>query len=289
MNRDSRKNCCFISHGVGAEAVSAANLKDVNETLFYPLIARHLETSEEDGILSDPKSTEIIKRLDYDITTAKIPLLDRLGICLRTVIIDDITKKFMEANPGGIIVNLGCGLDTRFCRLDNGRVLWFDLDLPDTISLRRQFIAETERNRFIAKSALDFSWTDDIPQGSTTLFIAEGLSYYFTEDENKSLLSAIQEHFSGAEYVFETLNPFFLKLYKKKESDEHLSNKVATLIKWGVKSGRELESWFDGVHFVEEWSVVNTGKNKFPLHFRLLFYLLPILTRHTKIIHLRFT
>jgi O-methyltransferase involved in polyketide biosynthesis len=276
-------------YSVDAEALSVTNLKDVNETLFYPLIARHLETNKGDGILHDPKSTEIIKRLDYDITTARISLVDRLGICLRTVIIDGITKKFMEANPDGIIVNLGCGLDTRFCRLDNGRVPWFDLDLPDTISLRKGFFTETERNRFIAKSALDFSWTDDIPQGSTTLFIAEGLSYYFTEDENKSLLFAIKEHFSGAEYVFETLHPFFLKLYKKKESDEHLSNKIAALIKWGVKSGRELESWFDGVHLVEEWSVVNTGKDRYPLHFRLLFHLLPILTRHTTIIHLHIT
>lgn len=210
-----------------------------------------------------------------------------LGICLRTVIIDDITAKFIKANPDGTIVNLGCGLDTRFSRLDNEKIHWFDLDLPDTISLRRRFYKETERNCFIAKSVLDFSWVEDISAGNEILFIAEGLSYYFTESENKALVSTIKQNYPESEYVFDTLHPFFLKLYKRKKSDEHLSNKLAALLKLGVKSGRELESWFDGVHFVEEWSEVNAGKDRFPLFLRLLFFIFTILTRSKKIILLR--
>ena len=157
--------------------------------------------------------------LNYDITKANVPMLSAVGICLRTVIIDGIVKKFIETHPDGTIVNLGCGLDTRFSRLDNEKIQWFDLDLPDTISLRRHFFTETERNCFIAKSVLDFSWVEDIPPGDSTLFIAEGLSYYFTESENKALVSAIKQNYPGAEYVFDTLHPFFLKLYKRKKSD----------------------------------------------------------------------
>jgi O-methyltransferase involved in polyketide biosynthesis len=210
-----------------------------------------------------------------------------LGICLRTVIIDSIVKKFIETHPDGTIVNLGCGLDTRFSRLDNEKIHWFDLDLPDTISLRRRFFTETERNCFIAKSVLDFSWLEDIPPGNSTLFIAEGLSYYFTESENKALISAIKQNYPGAEYVFDTLHPLFLKLYKEKKHNGHLSNKVAALIKWGIKSGKELESLTDGVHFVEEWSEVNAGKNRFPMFLRLLFCIFPILTRSKKVVLLR--
>ena len=211
----------------------------------------------------------------------------RLGICLRTVIIDDITKKFIQVNPEGTIVNFGCGLDTRFSRLDNEKIHWFDLDLPDTIALRRLFFTETERNCFIAKSVLDFSWLEDIPPGNATLFIAEGLSYYFTESENKALISTIKQNYPGAEYVFDTLHPLFLKLYKEKKQNGHVRNKVFTLMKWGVKSGKELESLVDGVHFVEEWSVVNSGKDRFPIFMRLLFFIFPILTRSKKIILLR--
>jgi O-methyltransferase involved in polyketide biosynthesis len=272
---------------MNAAALSVTNLKDVNETLFYPLVAKYLETNKKDGILYDPKSVEIIESLNYDITKAKVSLSAGLGICLRTVIIDDRVTKFIETHPDGSIVNLGCGLDTRFSRLDNENIHWFDLDLPDTISLRRRFFTETERNCFIAKSVLDFSWVEDIPPGNAILFIAEGLSYYFTESENKALVSTIKQNYPGAEYVFDTLHPFFLKLYKRKKSDEHLSNKLAALLKWGVKSGRELESWFDGVHFVEEWSEVNAGKDRFPIFLRLLFFIFPILTSSKKIILLR--
>jgi O-methyltransferase involved in polyketide biosynthesis len=255
---------------LNGKTISVASIEGVNETLFYPLVAKYLETNKKDGILYDPKSVEIITSLNYDITKAKVSMTAGLGICLRTIIIDSIVKKFIETHPDGTIVNLGCGLDTRFSRLDNEKIHWFDLDLPDTISLRRRFFTETERNCFIAKSVLDFSWVEDIRPGNSTLFIAEGLSYYFTESENKALVSTIKQNYPGAEYAFDALHPFFLKLYKKRKSDDYLSNKLAALLKWGVKSGRELESWCDGVHFVEEWSEVNAGKDRFSISKKII-------------------
>ena len=124
---------------INSKTISFASIEGVNETLFYPLVAKYLESNKKDGILYDPKSIEIIKRLSYDIAKAKVSRIAGLGVCLRTVIIDGIVKNFIETHPDGTIVNLGCGLDTRFTRLDNEKIHWFDLDLPDTISLRRCF------------------------------------------------------------------------------------------------------------------------------------------------------
>ena len=42
-------------------------------------------------------------------------------------------------------------------------VRWFDLDLPEVIALRRRFLRETDRMRFIAASVLDFAWLDELP------------------------------------------------------------------------------------------------------------------------------
>ncbi len=36
-------------------------------------------------------------------------------------------------------------MDTTFERIDNGRVYWYDLDLPDVIKLRKEFILENDR------------------------------------------------------------------------------------------------------------------------------------------------
>jgi O-methyltransferase involved in polyketide biosynthesis len=57
-----------------------------------------------------------------------------------------------------VIVDLGCGLDTRCERVDNGQVEWCGLDLSEVIELRKELLDETPRNHLIGCSVLDFSW-----------------------------------------------------------------------------------------------------------------------------------
>jgi O-methyltransferase involved in polyketide biosynthesis len=77
---------------------------------------------------------------------------------LRTAIIDTWVRDFLADHPAGTVIEIGTGLNTRFERVDNGQVHWIDLDLPDTIELRRKFFADTERRRMIAASALEEAW-----------------------------------------------------------------------------------------------------------------------------------
>ncbi len=56
------------------------------------------------------------------------------------------------------MVEIGTGLNTRFERTDNGQVRWIDLDLPDTIELRRKFFADSDRRNMLAASALEEGW-----------------------------------------------------------------------------------------------------------------------------------
>ena len=57
-----------------------------------------------------------------------------------------------------MVINLGAGFDDRFSRVDNGKILWFDLDLPDVITARKKAFPEKERVRMIAGNRLDPSW-----------------------------------------------------------------------------------------------------------------------------------
>jgi O-methyltransferase involved in polyketide biosynthesis len=59
----------------------------------------------------------------------------QISIAVRTEILDNATKEFMNKFPDAVIINIGCGLDTRFSRMDNGKVRWYDLDLPDPFTL----------------------------------------------------------------------------------------------------------------------------------------------------------
>ena len=273
--------------------LSIEELKNVPETLLYPLKSRYVETKKKDGVISDPLSVEILDALDYDPTKAKLFVISQIGACLRTIIFDEQITKFLKSSPDAVVVNIGCGLDTRFPRIDNGRVLWFDLDLPESIKVRRHFFQETDRHRFIAKSALDPSWADEIPKGRPVLFVVEGLSFYFTEEENRKMLRILQDHFPGAHCLIEIMAAWYvnkvMKVSAKKKYDDPLDNRAAALLKWGANSGRELEAWSDKIKFVEEWFVVRRQLSAFPWYLQLLFFLVPILTKANKVVHLHFS
>jgi O-methyltransferase involved in polyketide biosynthesis len=267
-------------------------LKNVPETLLYPLKSRYVETKKKDGVISDPLSVKILDALHYDPSQTKISVMSQLGICLRTIIFDAQVKRFLAENPDGVVVNIACGLDTRFPRVDNGRVRWFDLDLPEAIEVRRHFFQESDRYHFVAKSVLDPAWTDEIPKDKKVLFIIEGLSFYFSEKENKQMLKIIKDNFPGAECLIEILAAWFIKMTSKsagkKIYNDPLENKVAGLVKWGANSGQELDGWFDGMKYVEQWFVTQQRLDAFPLCFRICCLLVPAMARVNKVVRLRF-
>lgn len=270
---------------------SIEELKSVPETLLYPLKSRYVETKKKNGVIRDPLSVEILDALDYDHTRSNLYPISQIGACVRTIIFDEQVGRFLASFPDGIVVNIGCGLDTRFPRVDNGQVLWFDLDLPEAIALRRKFFEETPRHRFIAFSALDPSWAEAVPKGRPTLFVIEGLSFYFTENENQAMLKIIQDNFPGSECLIEIMAAWYvnmmLKMATKKKYDDALDNKAGALIKWGINSGRELEAWPGTIRFIEEFFVIKRKMSAFPWRFRLMFMLIPVLTKANKIVRFR--
>ena len=97
--------------------------------------------------------------------------------------ISRILKKYIKDYPKATVVNIGCGLDTTFSRVDNGKIKWYNLDLPDVIKFRKELIAETPRSKNISKSVFDYSWFNDIDFNieDRIFFFAGGFLYYFVE------------------------------------------------------------------------------------------------------------
>ena len=77
---------------------------------------------------------------------AKGKLRDELvvHITLRAKKFDEYSISFFKKNPDGILVNIGCGMDSRFLRVDNGKMTCFDLDLPEMIEFKKQFYEQTD-------------------------------------------------------------------------------------------------------------------------------------------------
>ncbi|GAA6615406.1 class I SAM-dependent methyltransferase [Scytonema sp. NUACC26] len=117
------------------------NLGTVQETLFMTLWARGTEAGKPDPILKDTKSVEVMNQIDYDFSKLATATGSQIGICLRGQILDQWVQSFLKDNPDGIVVEIGAGLNTRFERVDNGSVRWFDLDLPDAIASARKLFS----------------------------------------------------------------------------------------------------------------------------------------------------
>lgn len=260
-------------------------LSGVPETMLIPLRARYLESKKENGIISDPKTIEILDRIEYDFSGEReVSTGSQIGVSIRTEILDEQVNRFLAKNPDAVVVNLGCGLDTRFHRIDNGSVIWYDLDVPEVIELRKKFFDETDRFRLVPKSVTDFSWLETIPKDKPLLFIAEGLLMYFTEEEVQKLLGTIGATFPGSEMLFEAMSPWIAK-----RSDRHPDvNKYDATFKWGIKTGAELEGWKQGIDFVEEWYYMGRHTDvRFSLFIRLMSHI-PALKKGMKIVHIRF-
>lgn len=114
-------------------------LEGVSETLFITLYIRGKDAMSKKPILNDLKSLEIMRQIDYDFEKFKKSKASYHGTLARICVMDRQVKKFISEDPNCNIISVGCGLDTRFERVDNGKIKWYNLDFPDVISARDFF------------------------------------------------------------------------------------------------------------------------------------------------------
>src|SRR5210317_1365346 len=169
------------------------DLGPVQETLMLPLWARARETEKDNPIVCDTYAKNIVESIDYDFTQIEEGhMADHQGVwAIRAYNFDNIIEAFLENNSSAVVVNIGAGLDTTFQRVDQGTVLWINIDLPDVVAMRQklirhQLIPGSEREMTIAKSVFDFTWIDDISRWTkdrSILFMAAGVLMYFEAQE----------------------------------------------------------------------------------------------------------
>ena len=165
------------------------------ETMLQSFYARAQYSKSKHNKFYDAKAVELVDKIDYDFSTAARDSTMGKGVIARTVVFDELVKNFIEKNPYCTVVNIACGLDTRFYRMDNGKITWYNLDLPEVIDIRRRFLNEHGRISMIAKSAMDESWAAEIedPTGEV-LVVIEGLVMYLTEADIKKILFKLNKN-----------------------------------------------------------------------------------------------
>jgi len=236
-------------------------LSGVAETLLIPLYNRAMESLRSDALIEDGKAVALVTQGSLDFSRVRQIPMNELLKAMRIIFtreFDRYTRDFLSRHPQAVVVHIGCGLDSRLERVDNGQVEWYDLDLPEVIDLRRKYLGdEGERYHLLGCSALEDAWLEAVnePVGMEAhaprpfLFLAETVFVYFTEAQVKALVLRLCKHFQGAELVFDGWRPFEIWL-----GNRHLSNSpFAGLMRWGFWHGQEIEDWGPGIHLLDEW------------------------------------
>ena len=219
----------------------------MQETLLIPLYARAVDSLKKRPILNDTKAAEMVQSIDWDF--GRFNQWRRVfGCTLRTAGFDEFVKAFLSRHPEGTVVEVGAGLNTRFERLDNGALHWFDLDLPDSVALRRKFFADSARRVTLAASILDPGWIAAVRQSpGPYCFVAEAVLIYLTEPEVKAALALIAGNFPGALVAFDTTTPRAVAY----ENRDHARRNLGARFAWACEDPREIERWNLGLRLLE--------------------------------------
>ena len=266
------------------DKISIDNLSDVPITMLVPLYARAIETKRK-GIIRDEQAVALLDQIDFDFSQFDANEGTFLGIIIRTEILDEQVSTFIQAHPNATIVNLGAGLDTRFQRVDNGYITWYDLDLPESIAIRKRLLPESERNHFISRSVLDFTWIDEIQGADPILLIAEGLLMYFDESDVHTLLTTLAKRLPGAEMLLEVLG-----VTMAKRTDRHASVAgVGAAFKWGIRHAHTLADWHDAITYLGDISTYDRHEDRWlALDIDWPAPLADLRNTTNRIVHLRF-
>ena len=255
------------------------NFAAVSETLFLPLYALALESQRPNPIMVDTGTVALTRRLNEffahsgkrihrRLAKGQLPGTLLTSMSLRIRHYDRCVSAFLAQEPDAVVVNLGCGLDDRRRRVDNGRMRWYDLDLPEVIALRRQFLPETERMQFIASSVLDFAWLDTLPHapGRKFLFLAEGLLMYLSPDGVHSLIKTLCDRRPGAELLAEVAHSRTVRMMHSRFGRGKFRRQFGlsgdVVYQFGLADSREMEGWAPGLKLLDEWTYFDEAEPK---------------------------
>lgn len=233
------------------------DLTPTQKSIFAPLYLRALDSRSPRPILGDTLSSEIVDKIDYDFSQQKARwstgsrlLVSSLvaNVSLRSKRLDEIVGNFVARHPDAIVLELGCGLDPRAvrCRPTN-RVAWYDVDYPEVIALREQYLPKASRH--IGADLASTQWLGDIPSDRPAMIVADGLMAFLSTHAFQSLARSLTGHFPVGEFAFNAYTRFLMKRARNSSAFKALGSTPAGE---GMDAPREPEGWGARLTLVEE-------------------------------------
>lgn len=250
--------------------------ESIADRVLSPLYFSHLQNISFDPITKDKKSTDLVKNIDFDFKKFnKISSSDKIATALRSRYFDAKLKEFLKKdNP--VVVNIFWWLNTRFFRIKSIKEpIFYELDFPDVIELRKKLLWENEKNIYMSSHISNKDWVREVKSKSPNwnfIFFIEWLKMTFNSEQENELFKILKENFAGSNLIFDNLdylevNKEFDVLWKTKsffslDTETNVIWKTKNLLhigkKWDIENKDsdllKKSSCLDDFQLIEEYS-----------------------------------
>ena len=245
------------------------DLSQVSRTAILLLICRAVEAEKNRSDFNDPMAVLCLERLISIVSEEDKRWIARhkrlyegiqardakLGV-LRGKVFDKLANRFIAENPNCTVINLACGFDTRFWRIENEKCNYIELDLPGVIELKKEVLKDRLEYEVIGCSALEPSWIDRVTMNGNARFllIAEGLFMWFPPQDAIRLFKEIGERFTRSQLILDMVPEKYTRGIWKTLIRLHSRFEWGLNVAWdfGTKDPRDLEAYGNGLKVIGE-------------------------------------
>ena len=216
--------------------------------LLVTLYGKAMDSRMADSILHDTYADEVLKKIDYDVKSLRVPDGADVSLPVRAKHFDGWTREFLAAHPNAVVLHLGCGLDSRVLRVDPApSVLWHDVDLPEVIDLRRRVYLARPNVTLIGASVTERAWLEQIPADRPVLAVAAGLAQHLSKKSWPEVVRHITEPFPNGQVIFDAYSSLMVRLVNSLPAARGANVKLT----WGVSDPHELERLVPGLALMD--------------------------------------
>ena len=210
-------------------------MNSVNKTLYIPLYGKAY-VSRRGIILRDPTAERIWEAEGFPLQGKSASKWLAFYMGMRAAVFDRWLGEKLEANPGAVVLHIGCGMDSRVERVGTRGHAWFDLDFPAVMDERRRYYRETELYHMRGADIRDSHALEGLP-GGMAIVVMEGVSMYLSPEELKQVLGRICTRFEKVYLLMDCYTTFAARASRIKNP----VNDVGVDTVYGLDDPRALE------------------------------------------------
>ena len=211
-------------------------MNGVNKTLYIPLYGKAF-VSKKGIILEDKKAEQIWEAEGFPLKGKSKSKWLSYYMGMRAAVFDQWLKTQMDEDKDAIIIQIGCGMDSRVERVRTGKHTWYDVDFSAVITERKRYYNETKEYHMVESDARNQQWIASLPQNKKAIIVMEGVSMYFQLEELRHLLKELKNHFAKINVLMDCYTVLAAKASKYKNP----INEVGVNEVYGVEQPELLE------------------------------------------------